>query len=201
MNKVLFFVMIGIFSHNLANAQLGLRLGANLAKFNVNNDIEQNSKFGLSGGVYLRVNLAGRLFLQPEFNLTQHGSKQDLNDGDYSSVTINYMQIPILLKYVFGDVEGTSVFVQGGPYFSKGVGNIKLKDCINGDCNTDKINFEDVNFNLKKGDVGLMLGAGVNVTNKIFADIRVGLGISNISEIDDYDIRNTAINFGVGYTF
>lgn len=200
MRRFLILAVFGLLIFNVAHSQLGLRLGANLAKFNVNNDIEQNSKFGLSGGVYLRVNLAGRLFLQPEFNLTQHGSKEDLNDGDYSAVTINYMQIPILLKYVFGDVEGTSFFVQGGPYFSKGVGKIKLKDCINGDCNTDKINFDDVNFNLKKGDVGLMLGAGVNVTNKIFADIRVGLGISNISEIDDYDIRNTAINFGVGYT-
>ena len=201
MKKIIFLFALSILC-NLSYAQLGLRLGANLARFNTNKDIEQNSKFGISMGAYLRVPIAGKLYIQPEFNLTQHGSKENESDGDYSSYTINYLQIPILLKYVlFGDPGNTNFFVQGGPYFSKGVGKIRIKDCINGDCDTEKINFENVNFNLKSADVGLMLGAGVNVSNDLFVDVRVGLGISNISEIDDYNIRNTAINIGAGYTF
>lgn len=197
MNLILVLLIGCIFT---SYSQLGVRFGGNFSKFANTDDVEYDTKTGLIIGPFFRANVFGNIALQVEANFSQYGATiaQNSNGSEYR---VNYLQIPILLKYGFGDSEKTSFFLQGGPYFGNGLGKVSLKDCATGDCETTKQSFKDAN--IKNGDSGIILGFGVNITKNLFADFRYAFGFTNVSKIPD-DIskkKNRAFNIGVGYAF
>ena len=198
MKNLLLTTVMFIFITSMSYAQFGVRLGANMANFSVDDDVEYKSKLGFSAGVFYKLKAGDKLAIQPELNLVQQGSKLE-DDGVDVTLSANYIQIPVLLKYAFGNAEKTNFFIQAGPYVGIGVGKIKLKSCAGEDCETEEEDFGEET--LKSSDFGLNLGAGVNINSKLSIDIRYGLGLSDIDSEDDISAKNTAINLGVGYTF
>lgn len=187
-----------IFFTSMTYAQFGVRLGANMANFSADDEVEYKSKIGFSAGVFYKLKAGESLTIQPELNFVQQGSKLE-EDPLSLTLSSNYLQIPVLLKYGFGDMEKTNFFVQAGPYFGMGIGKIKTETCLGEECETDEEDFGD--DTLKSTDFGLNLGAGVNINSKISIDIRYGLGLSEIDNEDDLKAKNTAINLGIGYSF
>lgn len=193
------------------DAQIGVRISTNIANFNVSEDLgedeELNYKVGFGLGVYYKVALDENLSFQPEINYVQQGAK---NSGEvigrsYRNVfKFNYIQIPILAKYQFGEPDRINFFVEGGPYVGFGIGKAKVESCFDGDCDVDEISYGNSDDDdIKNPDFGIQIGGGLNINSKLSFDIRYVYGIQNlINESDEDDfLRNTAFNIGVGYSF
>lgn len=117
---------------------------------------------------------------------------------------MNYIQVPILVKYGFGDMEKLNFFVEAGPYLGMGIGKAKAETCVDGgDCETEETEYGSDEEQIKNPDFGAQFGAGVNINKNISVDVRYVLGLSNLvnNATDDESWKNNAINIGVGYKF
>lgn len=193
---------------NTANAQIGFRLGANLANASVADaeDAEFKMRPGFSAGVFYQIQ-SGSLTIQPELNFAQQGTKFSLDflgSQVETNFTMNYIQVPILVKYGFGDMEKLNFFVQAGPYLGLGIGKAKAEACVDGgDCETEETEYGSDDDQIKNPDFGAQFGAGVNINKNISVDVRYVLGLANLVNGGDADNswKNNAINIGVGYKF
>lgn len=193
---------------NTANAQIGFRLGANLANASVADaeDAEFKMRPGFSAGVFYQIQ-SGSLTIQPELNFAQQGTKFSLDflgSQVETTFTMNYIQVPILVKYGFGDMEKLNFFVQAGPYLGLGIGKAKAESCVDGgDCETEETEYGSDDDQIKNPDFGAQFGAGVNINKNISVDVRYVLGLANLVNGGDADNswKNNAINIGVGYKF
>ncbi|MBC7884267.1 MAG: PorT family protein [Saprospiraceae bacterium] len=202
-----FFVIIFIsFSFHLT-AQFGVRAGVNLTNLSVDPEAEPFSygtKLGFGVGVFYKLRAGENLTIQPELNFMQHGSKAEIDNlGEITEVDIsfNYLQVPVLFKYGFGNMEATNFFVQAGPYVGMGIGNVVTDACLNGDCQEDEVSYGDGDDEPKNPDYGVQLGAGVNINANISADARYILGLANFSNVEGQSAKHTGINISVGYSF
>ncbi|HRG21127.1 MAG TPA: porin family protein [Saprospiraceae bacterium] len=204
-----FFIAAGFVAlFTTANAQIGVRIGANLANASVSGDDEGEFKMrpGFSAGLFYQIQ-SGSLTIQPEINFAQQGTKFSfdfLGSKVESTFTMNYIQVPILVKYGFGDMEKLNFFVEAGPYLGMGIGKAKAETCVDGgDCETEETEYGSDEEQIKNPDFGAQFGAGVNINKNISVDVRYVLGLSNLvnNATDDESWKNNAINIGVGYKF
>ncbi len=179
---VLFTVALLMFIVLKCKAQeitYGVRLGANLSSIS-SDDIPENlkdSRFGIVAGFLAEVPINQKWSIQPEFQYSSLGN-------DDESLRVDYLQLPIILKYNFSKLFNVHVGPQVG-----------LKIWEWEDNSEGEINFNT--FNLSA-----VAGIGVSITENFFADLRYGFGVSNI--IDDQDIpkgakgsnRNIQLSFG-----
>ncbi|HLO54662.1 MAG TPA: porin family protein [Saprospiraceae bacterium] len=190
---------------------MGVRISTNIASFNISEDLSEdedlNYKMGFGLGLYYKVALDENLSFQPEINYVQQGAKSsgEVIGLSYKNVfKFNYIQIPILAKYQFGDQNRVNFFVEGGPYVGFGIGKGKIESCLDGECDVEELSFGNTDDNdIKNPDFGIQLGGGIIVNSKFSIDIRYVYGIQNLiidSDEDDF-LRNTAFNIGVGYSF
>lgn len=170
------------------------KAGVTLSKFG-GSDIE-DAKFNLGFTLGVGFNFPigeGAFSLQPELNFIQKGAKYE--EGDYSEkLKLNYLEIPILAKATFGEV--TKFYVNVGPSLGYGLnGKVKVKE---GSLEEDfDVNFGDeVDEIEKRMDVGLQLGAGVIIAEKIMIDLRYGLGLTSLNE--ESKVKNNVLQFTVG---
>jgi len=122
--------------------------------------------------------LTEKLRLQPELQYSGQGNKN-------KDLRINYLQIPVVLKYNI-----TNLFnVQLGP--QAGIKIWEWEDNQSGI--TDFSTF----------DFAVVAGVGVNVTDNFFVDLRYAQGLSNVFDEDGsapgVDGTSTNIQLSVGY--
>lgn len=170
-------------------------MGVNIAKqsFEVSGiSISPDAIIGINAALLYNLPLSGNLSLQPELSFVQKGSKIDDPSGDDAKLTLNYIEVPVLLKYSSAS-EGTRFFGQAGPSFGYAIsGKNKVGD-----------QSEDVEFGddaTKRADLGLHIGAGVGFGN-VFIDARYVLGLANIVDDSDVTVRNRGILISLGYMF
>jgi Outer membrane protein beta-barrel domain len=193
MKNVLKFKFIGlsIFSMFLfsslqaqSETKVGIRGGVLFSNQDFKNgglDINSKAKLGLDLAVVADFPVGEVLNISPEFHWLQKGSKIEDISGDNLTYTLNYIEVPVLLKLKFGTDVGFSVF--GGPsfgYLLDGNDNITLND-------------------YKKIEIGLHAGAGVAI-GPLVIDLRYLFGVSNISDTE-IEVRNNGLGAGVSLMF
>jgi len=185
----------GGFSLNESTVYYGIRMGLNVA--NLTGDVQENgAKAGLNlaGVLGIRVSDSTPIFLESGLYYTQRGAKK--NKNTYSD--LNYLEIPVLLKYGIQATDDIAVLPFVGPTFALGIsGKSKAGDGI------DKENsFGSDKF--KRADVGFKLGCGAEY-NKLYLEAGYQFGISNIADwkdgADDASVHNGAffVNLGVNF--
>lgn len=195
-----FFLMVIPF----AKSQFGIKAGVNLSSITIdpaNEDLKRKTGFGF--GLHYRLLLTDNLAIQPEVNYIQHGVKESYDVpilGSFESKsTMGYIQIPVLLKFSFGNMDGINYFLQAGPYLGMGIGRIKSEICQGDDCNTEDSDFGE-NNGTDNFDFGAHLGAGIHITKNISLDARYILGLQDVSLDDDKEVKNNGIFLTLGYT-
>ncbi|WP_109300789.1 porin family protein [Aquimarina sp. AU474] len=183
MNKTLLFTLTILLAFTFgAIAQdnsYGIRLGANLSSIS-SDDIPANledSRFGIVVGFLAEYPITEKVSVQPEFQYSSQGN-------DDETLRVDYLQLPILLKYNFSNTFNVHIGPQVGLKIWEWEDNAGI----------------DANFNTF--DFTALAGVGVNITESFFADLRYGFGLSNI--IDDEGIpggaegnnRNIQLSFG-----
>lgn len=172
-------------------ARFGVRGGVLISRqaFEDGNlDDNAKSKFGADLAVMFNFPIGDGFFMvQPELHWLQKGSViEDINSDDITN-TFNYIELPLLLRFNFG--ESAKLFAIGGPsigYLLSG----KL-----GDVDIDKDLYEDLEW-------GVHLGLGVGL-GPVEVDVRYIAGLSDISAVDGNlsEVKNSAFGAGVTLKF
>lgn len=184
-------------SHHYApNTYFGLRFG--LSASHVNSDAAYldggNSQSGLNVGAVAGVQLTPMmpLFFETGLEYTEKGGKGD--NGNKFTFDLNYLEVPLTLKYSAQVAPATAVEPFIGGYLACGVGG-KIKDFGN---RAAYSSFGDGGF--KRFDGGIRVGCGL-AYEMLYAEIGYDYGLTNIG--DDYfnDTHNGAFFANIGINF
>ena len=154
-----------------------------------------NSQTGLTLGAVMGFQLSDDipLFLETGLSYTEKGGKKTLT-GKKMTYDLNYLEIPILVKYIY-DIDGHfSVQPLFGGYLSYGISG-KIKNF--GERHAQD-SFSDTTF--KRFDGGLRIGCGVGY-DLFYADLSYDIGLSNICH-DTFDTSHNGclyLNCGVNF--
>ena len=186
----------GGFSLSESTVYYGARIGMNVSTITGDGTSDMKSKVGLTlGGVLgLRISDATPLFLESGLYFTQYGA----NGEGKCYTNINYLEIPVLIKYGFQVTDEISVLPYIGPTVALGI-TAKSK---NYDSKTDSY-FTTSGFgdnNLNRANVGIKLGCGAE-WNKLYLELGYHFGVTNIADSDNISQHNgnLFINFGVNF--
>jgi hypothetical protein len=181
-------LFVALFLNTKAQTSFGLKGGFNLASVKIavaeaGISVSTKSKTSFVIGGYLNHPLTESLSIQPELLLQGMGFKFE---GE--TLNSNYISLPVVFKYAITK----AVNVEAGPQIAflmsaKSMG-------------------EDVKDAFKSTDFQLVFGGGINFTKKIQANVRYGIGMSNISASNNSTFGNgtstksSALSIGLSYS-
>ncbi|TGD56782.1 porin family protein [Flavobacterium humi] len=184
MKKVL-LTAAALFLFGFANAQetkFGVKAGLNLA--NLTGDLDDTSmKASFHVGGFAEIKISDKFAVQPEVLYSVQGA--DVDGGTYE---FSYINVPIMAKFF----PIPQLSLEAGPQVGF-LTSAKGKPDDGPDI--------DVKDFLKSTDFGINLGAGYNFTDHFSAGLRYNFGLSNISDEDGGDIKNSVLSLSVGYSF
>lgn len=208
-----------LFTCNVLSAQLGVKAGINLANLLQEGqaqdleNLEDGSVLGIQLGAFYTLSLTDNLKLQPELLYIQKGGTQNYSQPLIDQTTevktyYNYLEIPILVQYYFGE-GATGFFVEGGPFAGLAMsGKSDVTTVLAGETfeATTEFDFDDQD-NQKRLDYGFSFGLGYALNNLLF-DVRYNLGVNNLLDADanntndeDPKLSTRGISATVGYRF
>lgn len=188
-----------------AQIDLGARAGINLANQNFDaegDEFEPDSRLGLQFAATLGIPLGeSGLRLQPELSFIQKGYMLEfefLGQTIEEDFIVNYLEVPIMLQYVFGEEDGFFGFAQAGPSVGYAMSGKSKSGDDEEDFDFDEAQYERLEFGAQFGiGIGTQAGPG-----QIYLDARYLLGLTNLNgdeDFDDIDVTNNGIGISVGY--
>jgi hypothetical protein len=172
--------------------RLGVKLGTNLNKIQ-GQSFDQGFDVAYHLGGFAEIDFNKKWGIQPEVLWSQTiGRRSDfdnvyedvINPDGAEKVRLNYLSIPVLLRYNVGSI----LTLNAGPQFG-----ILLKD--------DKTLLQNGESAFKDGDFALVLGGQLNF-NFLRIYGRYNIGLRNINDIDDQEKwTNQQIQLGLGLRF
>ena len=192
----------------------GLKFGLNMAKVTGDSasmgTVDATFKPGFAFGGFLGFNLSPAVTIQPEVMYVMKGAKYEEGDMELQ-FKVNYLEVPVLLKYNFTTSGSISPALFVGPAVAFKIG---AKAKISDQTYSEEVDLE----NIKSTDFGLIIGAGFDFAAEnynIVFDVRYTVGMSGLADtkeatFDDYsvlilpnewDIKNSNLAFLVGIGF
>jgi hypothetical protein len=181
----------GGFSLSESTVYYGARVGLNVGWISGDFDKSLGAKAGMNiGGVLgLRVSDATPVFLESGLYFAMQGAK----DGK-KEVNLNYLEIPLLIKYGVQVTDDIALLPYLGPTFGLGIAG---KTKYPGEGSVGSFS-SDGDFN--RPDVGIKFGCGAEY-NKLYLETGLKFGVTNILDDDNDAAHNGAwyLNFGVNF--
>lgn len=201
------------------NVALGARAGImwnNVVSGDLDNTIDfktiSTSSFGLVADVKLTDNIA----FHPELNYTEKGFKTNVGKdlallgvqlplGARASTVVKYVDMPLTIKYGFGNTEGVHFYAMAGPtlgYALSGKLETSAKVLIDIKIASTPINLSSQNYS--RFEVGGIVGGGVNVpvgNGNFYVDARYTRSFQDVYEVPviGSKVRNQGFGLGLGY--
>lgn len=176
-------VLLGSLAAFAQETHFGVKAGLNVASTNVSPGADYNSKVGLHVGGLAHIHLSKNFALQPELVFSMQGGDRT----DERKLKLNYINIPLLVQYM----TDNGFRLQTGP-------QLGLLVSAKTELNNVEVNWKD-NFNTT--DFSWTFGAGYLFPGGFGLDARYNLGISDVWEASDGEIKNSVFQFGVFYQF
>ncbi|MDR2282078.1 MAG: PorT family protein [Sphingobacterium sp.] len=181
---VTFTLGLGLFQVHAQSIEIIPKAGINIAKQAIKDVNGEKSKVGFQGGVGVNIHtkIAG-FSIQPELNFVQKGSEINGKDGRKIDYNTSYLELPVLAKYSIGPL-----FVNAGPAIGLRLSDSnKAKEAIG--------KTKSIDFGVQMG-----LGAALPVgPGKVIVDGRYNLGLTNVSDVSNRNIKNRGILVSLGY--
>lgn len=188
--------------------KVGVKAGINISSLTIDHsELSTSGKIGLTGGMMVEIPIAKNFALQPELLYSEQGSKTSFSDADVtnsvytSTIKLNYLNIPVMLKYYVAE----ALSIQAGPQLGILLkANNKYQDNFLGYKNQE-------NFNLYKYssgfDTALNFGLGYQFLDKFTGDFRYSFSYSNVfkdgdaNHYVDNNMKNRVFQITIGYFF
>lgn len=192
-----------------AQLTYGVKGGLNLANF-AGEDANEDSKMKLGAnlGLTATYELTSLIGVKAEMLYSMQGAAIEYSENiplfgtlEYTHKTkLNYLSIPVLANATFG-----SAYINAGPAFNFLVASDDEFELTSDQDNIDIEDYVgDYEVDYVKNDISFVIGGGYNVGN-IFLEVRYNAGLKSISEDNllnqEIDIKNSVIQFSVGYNF
>ncbi|WP_310991700.1 porin family protein [Aequorivita marina] len=220
MKKLLLFAVGFTFAISTAQSQevrIGAKAGVNFASIGGDDTGDYDMLTGFHLGAVVEIPINEKFAVQPEIMYSSQGASEDYNDIPYggfgtkyeSTLTLNYINVPIMAKYYL--IDGLSI--EAGPQFGVLVSAKAKGEAIElgGPGEGEAVSFEnDAKEFYKTLDVGFGIGAGYRLNNGVFFSARYILGLTDISEdieyigssqVDSFSQKNNVIQLSAGYSF
>lgn len=176
---------------NTAVAQFGITAGVNLA--NVKSELYSNStsRIGVNAGIFSHIHLSPHLAIQPELNYSQQGFKQDISSGLSLTSKMDYINIPVLVQYMYKGFR-----LETGP---------QIGFLVHSKADYTDGREQNMKEYLQSTDFSWDFGASYLTTAGLGVFARHDLGINNINKkIEVVGVPNSTINnrvwqFGLFY--
>ena len=158
-----------------SNAQsYGIKGGINFSNLSGSGADGADGITGLHLGLIAEFKIFQNLALQPELVYSAQGAK--INDVDYK---LGYLTLPVLAKFYLND----KLSIHAGPQFGLLISeNDEVKEADN-----------------NSTDFGISAGLEYNIIGGLFVQGRYNNGLSEIT--DNTEIKNSVIQFSIGYLF
>jgi opacity protein-like surface antigen len=185
--KKIVLTLAAFAAFGVANAQdmkFGAKAGLNVS--NLTGDSNTSSKIGYQVGAFAEFKISEKFAVQPEVVYSNLGTKYDFLGAEVTE-NLNYIVVPIMAKYFVMEALSLEVGPQAGFLMSA-----KAK------ADGDSVDVKDL---YKSIDFGLNFGAGYDVTKNINIGLRYSLGLANISDSSDADVKTSNFALAVGYKF
>lgn len=184
--KKLLLTAAAIFTFGFANAQetkFGVKAGLNLADWSGDEADGIDSRVSFHVGGFAEIKVSDKFAVQPELLYSSQGGKAD--GGTYN---VDYINIPIMAKFYVAE----KFSIEAGP---------QVGFLMSAKAKPDSGDDQDIKDELKSTDFGVNLGLGYNITENISAGLRYNLGLSQVVDADNVDIKNNVFSLSVGYKF
>jgi hypothetical protein len=183
------FACASVYSFSQAQFAIGIKAGPNFANIDTDASAAQNyeNRTGWHAGAFLLVK--GEKFgFQPEIIFSQQGSKFKYSTSSPSlKQNFSYVNIPLIFKlYTIGGIN-----LQVGPQIGL-LTSAEREDFAVGQMG-GAITKEDIKNDLKKTDISLALGVGVDLPFGLTVDGRYNWGLT---DNDDGAITNSGAPIG-----
>lgn len=195
---ILLTVILSYYSLAFSQSDFGLSGGLNLSNCVVNDKDPYETKAlpGAMLGLAIKSQLNKNLYIRTEILFSQKGVKLNENQDDFKYIgyeRINYFAIPVIGELKPGG-EKSPISIFAGPYIGIGIGGkYDIEETINNntenydgkvefaqEINSSNINsFEDGSTVVKRFDLGIDFGIGINIKRLSFNFI-YEIGAANI---------------------
>lgn len=177
MKEKILIILISIICTTVSAQGLdfGIKAGANFASLSDAGGF--SNKTGFVIGIFGGVKLGDDFGLQADMLYSQQGATFNRKDID-----LNYMNIPVVLKYYVTE----SINIHGGPQFGFIVDD----------------NYKEIVNSIKEAesfDLTGVVGIGFDLPLGIRASGRYHFGMTEVDK--EYDSKNSVITLAVGYSF
>ncbi len=179
------FLMAGVATAQHAN--IGIKGGLNAYTVSNDNNSDNDFKLGFNLGLLGHFHITDQFALQPEIVFSTQGAKFTEAGTDFN-LNLNYINIPVLLQYMFDN----GFRLQAGP-------QVGILASANLEANNNSL---DVSEDFESLDLGLSVGFSyVNPESNFGYDLRYNHGLSNINASNNVNAYNRGIQLGVFYLF
>ncbi len=165
------------------HAEYGLKAGVNVANVKDDGNNNTDARTGWHVGGLVHIHLNKHFALQPELMYSTQGAEYP---GNNSKLKLNYLNIPVLGQYMFGQ----GFRFQTGPQF----GIMTSAEVKSGDTETD------IDDGINTFDFSWSFGSGYLSSTGLGVDLRYNLGLTNVRDTDP-DLKNRVWQIGVFYQF
>ncbi|MEP6804416.1 MAG: porin family protein [Flavobacterium sp.] len=206
---MLFTLFLGVtITAQTEKVKLGVKAGLNISSLNFDeNELNSSNKAGFTAGIMVEIPIIKNFSLQPEVLYSQQGAKSSFWDNDVtnsnykSTIKLNYLNIPVMLKYYV--IKGLSV--QAGPQIGILLkANNKYQDNFLGYENQESFDLKDYSAGI---DTSVNLGLGYQFKDKFYTDLRYNISYSNVFKDGDVNhfvnsnMKNRVFQVTIGYFF
>jgi hypothetical protein len=193
MKKILLVIAMvaASFTANAQEVHFGVKAGLNLANLN-GDDLDFDLRTSFHVGGIIEFELSDKFSLQPELMYSAQGAKRSINiqgtDVDYTA-KVDYLNIPVIAKYYV--IEGLSL--EAGPQIGVNIVSEEKVE-VNGMSETEDLEVKSIDF-------GLNFGVGYKLENGLNFGARYNLGLTDIPDEGNGEIKNGVFQLSVGYFF
>lgn len=165
-------------------AHFGLKGGVNVSQLHFNDDATTDSKVGVNVGAFAHIHASQTWAVQPELLYSLEGAQQT-NGNSKVTYRLNYLDVPVLLQYMFNN----GFRLEGGPQ----IGFLLSAKTKSGSVTVDNNGFKSTAFSIPLG-VGYLASSGVGF------DARYVFGLSDINDSENGPtIQSNVFQLGIFY--
>jgi len=162
---------------------IGIKGGLNAFWLSNDNNVKTDTKLGFHAGLIGHIHASSQFAFQPELYYSVQGAQYTVAGSDLK-LNLNYVNVPLLLQYMFDN----GFRLQAGPQAGFLV--------------SAKSNNTDVKNAYESFDLGIVGGISyVNPATDFGVDLRYNHGLSNINKNNPVNSYNRGLQLGVFYLF
>ncbi len=209
MKKMFLVAAVAVFGMSQSDAQVnfGIKAGPQLTNLVGNDDVDASSKFGFHAGAYANIRISEQFAFQPELLYSMQGAEAERTETETilgqtitthmeEKVNLSYINIPLMMKWYAYDGLNFEFGPQVG--FNMSAKSKATATTTGGGQSVTQEVEQDID-DIETVDFGLNIGAGYELPMGLNFGIRYGLGLTEI--VKDYDMKNSVISLGIGYSF